>query len=109
MEKKVFSLVKKYGSTNPFFIAKEMGIKIILSNLGEIDGYYIRIKKSRFIFLHEKLSEKKIYEVMAHELAHAVLHKEIATPHFMGPYCIDCTDEEIEANEFARILLGMNN
>ena len=46
---------------------------------------------------------------MAHELAHAVLHKEIATPHFMGPYCIDCTDEEIEANEFARILLGMNN
>lgn len=106
MEERVLYLIKKYKSTSPFFIAKEMGIKLIISDMGEVEGCYLQIKKSKFIILNERLSEQRITRVMAHELGHAVLHKEIATPHFMSPYCQDCTDEEIEANEFADCLLS---
>lgn len=109
MEERVLSLIKKYKSTSPFFIAKEMGIKLIISDMGEVEGCYLQLRKSKFIILNERLSEERITTVMAHELGHAVLHKEIATPHFMSPYCHDSNIEEIEADEFAACLLSFKN
>lgn len=71
----VESLVRKFGSRNPFQIAKELGIIIIRTPLSGIRGFYQYIKRCKIIYLDSGLDDNTARFVCAHELGHAIMHR----------------------------------
>lgn len=71
---KVLNLIVKYGTKNPFKLAKKLNIEIIIEDLGEVRGLFKKVLKRKFIFINSKLNEFDQTLVCAHELGHAVLH-----------------------------------
>ena len=64
-------LVKRCGSRDPFEIARQLGINVMLcENFGSLKGMYRVIKRNRFIFLNNSLDENMLRIVCAHELGH---------------------------------------
>ena len=69
-------LVKRCGSRDPFEIARQLGINVMLcENFGSLKGMYRVIKRNRFIFLNNSLDENMLRIVCAHELGHDQLHR----------------------------------
>lgn len=107
---RVLKLIKKYGTNNPFKLAKKLNIEIIFDDLGEVRGLFKRILKRKFIFINSELSEFDQMLVCSHELGHAVLH---ASSNYQ--FLIDNTSIlrlskiENEANLFASYLLFQND
>lgn len=55
-------LVKRCGSRDPFEIARQLGINVMLcENFGSLKGMYRVIKRNRFIFLNNSLDENIPY------------------------------------------------
>lgn len=105
IEKKVRTLIDKYGTSNPIKLAEALGIVVIHENLGNTLGYYNRHFRFKIIHLNEKLDEEKLEFVCAHELGHAILHPDSNTP-FLKKHTLFSTDKiEMEANVFAMNLL----
>ena len=72
-------LVKRYRTRDPFEIAGQIGINIMFCNdFGPLKGMYRVIKRNRFIFLNNDLSEHMQRIVCAHELGHDQLHRHLA-------------------------------
>jgi len=71
---KVLNLIVKYGTKNPFKLAKKLNIEIIIEDLGEVRGLFKKVLKRKFIFINSKLNEFDKNLVCAHELGHAILH-----------------------------------
>lgn len=54
-------LVKRCGSRDPFEIARQLGINVMLcENFGSLKGMYRVIKRNRFIFLNNSLDENML-------------------------------------------------
>ena len=67
-------LVKRCGSRDPFEIARQLGINVMLcENFGSLKGMYRVIKRNRFIFLNNSLDENMLRIVCAHELGHVII------------------------------------
>lgn len=82
-----------------------MKIKIAYSKLGNINGYFIKVPKNKFIVLNEDLNCVKQKFVCAHELGHALLHSELNTL-FLQRNTLNIKGKyENQANEFAAELL----
>lgn len=111
IEKKIKRLVSYYtrlcGTNDPRRIAEFLGIHIVIMPLGNAAGYYKYMKRIRWIFINEDIIDDEAYfcVVMAHELGHALLHKnENCT--FMAKHTLLSTSRiEQEANQFAAQLL----
>ena len=59
-------LVKRCGSRDPFEIARQLGINVMLcENFGSLKGMYRVIKRNRFIFLNNSLDENMLRIVCA--------------------------------------------
>lgn len=72
-------LVKRCDSRDPFEIARQLGINVMLcENFGSLKGMYRVIKRNRFIFLNNSLDENMLRIVCAHELGHDQLHRNMA-------------------------------
>lgn len=72
-------LVERCGSRDPFEIARQLGINVMLcENFGSLKGMYRVIKRNRFIFLNNSLDENMLRIVCAHELGHDQLHRNMA-------------------------------
>ena len=72
-------LVKRCGSRDPFEIARQLGINVMLcESFGSLKGMYRVIKRNRFIFLNNSLDENMLRIVCAHELGHDQLHRNMA-------------------------------
>lgn len=98
-------LIKKYESNCPFEIAKQRGISILYEALGGALGYYNCYKRVQFIHINNDISESLQRFVCAHELGHALLHRDANTP-FLKKNTFFSTDKiEVEANTFAVELL----
>ena len=103
---KVLNLIVKYGTKNPFKLAKKLNIEIIIEDLGEVRGLFKKILKRKFIFINSRLNEFDQMLVCCHELGHAILHS--SSQH---QFLIDNTNIlrksklEDEANLFASYLL----
>ena len=101
-------LVKRCGSRDPFEIARQLGINVMLcENFGSLKGMYRVIKRNRFIFLNNSLDENMLRIVCAHELGHDQLHRNMAktTPiHEFMLYDMT-TKPEYEANIVAAEIL----
>lgn len=103
IENKVLSLVRKFGTSNPYKIAKELDINLLEANLGEVKGYYTKIRRIKFIFINENLSKNEKIFTMAHELKHAIDHADL-----IGYYSLCYGGKgklELEANKFATELM----
>lgn len=102
------SLIRKYDTRNPYKICDELGVRIRLKDLGtDIKAYYFYQSRIRNIVLNNRVSETVQRILVAHELGHDRLHKEIAM--LKGFQEIDLFDAalptEYEANIFAAELL----
>lgn len=103
------ALVEAHDTRDPFHLAKALGIALYRPNtFQELKGMYAVIEGRPCIFLKGELSASMAQVVMAHELGHHCLHREIAESnqlihdsHFLQLR----SRPEREANAFAAALL----
>ena len=96
--------VKKYGTRDPFKIADQLGILYQFGNTG-CEGCYMYLKKHRYVFLNQNLSDQAARVVMAHELGHAILHRKENCYFIRNKTFLSNAKIEKEANCFAAELL----
>lgn len=102
------SLVKRFGTRDPFQIAKALGIEVLYcEDFGSLKGMYRVIKRNRFIFLNKDLNERMQRIVCAHELGHDQLHRKMAQTNALHEFMLyDMTTRpEYEANIVAAEIL----
>lgn len=99
------SLVRKYGSRDPFQIARTLGMIVIRTPLQGIRGFYQYVKRCGIIYIDSSLEEREAAFVCAHELGHALLHRG-CNRIFMDTHTyFPVRRQEIEADRFAVDLL----
>ena len=99
------NLAEKYGTRNPYELCDFLNIPILYNPLGNIKGLFQNVSGTPIIHLNNTLSEDELKPVIAHELGHALLHKEFNVC-FLNNYTFSITDKyENEANKFAAHLL----
>ena len=106
--KKGAKLVQRYGTRDPFKIAKELGIKVMFVNdFEKLKGVYRVIKRNRWIFINANLSEWMQKVVCAHELGHDQLHRDFAKGDGLMEFVLYNMDSrpEFEANVLAAQIL----
>lgn len=70
--------VRRCGSGDPFEIARQLGIHVMLcENFSSLKGIYRVIKQNHFIFLNNRPDENMLCIVCAHELGHDRLHRNM--------------------------------
>ena len=97
--------IKKFETSNPFQIAKDLHIELAIGDIGSRLGCYMYMKKHKCIFLNENLSESELRFVMAHELGHAILHPRQNCYFIRNRTFLSADRIEVEANTFAIELL----
>ena len=101
IKKKVNQLFKKYGTTDPFEIAKAKGIPIVYRPLGSSYGFFTNYYRTFTIQVNEDILYKKQLYTIMHELGHISLHPEINSA-FLKANTYYMTDRyESDAHEFA--------
>lgn len=104
------NLVKKYGTSNPYAIAKELKFEVLFCDMPEkVNGMWRRILRRKYIFIDEKLDEWQKQAVLCHELGRFLLHKGYASYNMAGRTFFLCTRKENEANQFASILMNYHS
>ena len=74
----VLETVRKCRTSNPFELARSLGIDLDYADLGGLKGFYIVYEKGRYIVINENLDERLMKLVAAHEIGHDCLHRDIA-------------------------------
>ncbi|MCR8856509.1 hypothetical protein COL32_09735 [Bacillus pseudomycoides] len=101
----VLNIAKKYGTANPFEIARQKNIYVLYEDLGNTLGFYNTYKRFKFIHINNQIEETTQRFVCAHELGHALLHPKANTPFLRNQTFFSVDRLEIEANTFAVELL----
>lgn len=97
--------VKKYETRNPFRIAEYLNVFVHVGPLGSRAGCYMFLKNHKCIFLNEDLNEQERMLVMAHELAHSIMHRKENCYFIRNKTLLLTSEIETEANMFATELL----
>ena len=97
--------VKKYNTRNPFELADYLGVEVQTGQLGESSGFYMFLKNHKCVFLNEDLEEHERTLVMAHELAHSIMHRKENCYFIRNKTLMLNSKMEIEENTFAAELL----
>ena len=103
------SLVRQHNTRDPFVIAERLGIEVVFRNdFKRQKGAFKLILRQAFIFINANLSPYMQRMVCAHELGHAILHRNLGKSK-MGLVEFEILDinsaAELEANLFAGELL----
>jgi Zn-dependent peptidase ImmA (M78 family) len=100
-------LTRICGTTNPYKIAHELGIRIFYMDLCSIKGVYAYILRNRYIVLNSNLREVEERIVLAHELGHDQLDRGSCFRAFTDRSSIsyETHRREIAANYFSAQLL----
>ncbi len=103
----VTNITKKYKTRNPFAIAQAMDVDVDFADLGSLKGFYIVYKKGRFIVINKSLTDTLSGIILAHELGHDVLHRNLAENGGLkeSSFFDMKSRPEMEANIFAANLL----
>lgn len=106
MKGKANKIVEFYNSNNVNRIIEHLGIIILKSDLGSVKGF-LQFYKNRYIIHvnHNIENEPEIDMVIAHELPHYFLHKNMNCFEFNSNSLYFETKVEKEANLFASELL----
>ena len=108
---RIYSLVRQtvreMHTSDPFSLARSLGLDVDYANLGELKGFYVVYKTGRYVVINHNLDERMTKLVLAHEIGHDLLHRDIAASGGMGEKSFfDMTSKpEREANIFAAELL----
>ena len=78
IRKSAADAVRQYGTRDPFTLAREMHIELLVRELGTLKGFYKDVYGTPFIFLSRHLSRGEATLVCAHELGHHLLHRQFA-------------------------------
>ncbi|MBC1722297.1 ImmA/IrrE family metallo-endopeptidase [Listeria seeligeri] len=102
----VETLSRKNQTSNPFELCEILNIIVIPWNLdSDTNGFYKYIRRNRFIFYNSNLPEHQIKYVVAHELAHAVLHTRLNATFTKSIHWSNLSKIEVEAHQFAVSLM----
>ncbi len=103
----VAQLSKRHRTTCPDELAQCLGINVRYDDLGSLKGLYTVIDDCRFILVNNQLEEEMQNVVIAHEIGHDQLHRQLAqNENFQEFSLFDMTSKpEKEANIFAANLL----
>lgn len=109
MNRDIRSLVayykRKFGTSDPFKIARQLHIEVQIGDIGSRCGCYMYLKRHKCILLNENLEEHEMQLVMAHELGHAIMHPWENCYFIRNKTLLLNSRTEIEANKFAMELL----
>lgn len=105
IQRKVTKVQRKADTQDPFVIAEQLHIIVLLEELGSIRGYYNTCSRQPFIHINRELSKEDQRFTCAHELGHAVLHPKSSTPFLRENTLFSINRLEREANCFAAALL----
>lgn len=105
IKKIVNRLAANYSTRDPFLLAKALNIPITYCALGDTLGYTITYKRIPVIVLNKDIEEQIAPFVCAHELGHAVMHRNINTPWLKQHTFFSIDKYERQANIFAVELL----
>lgn len=73
----VNDLIETYGTRNPYLLASYLDVTIQYGDLGELQGCYMKIWDKKFIYINDRIEDDKLRDtVVAHELAHSIMHNE---------------------------------
>lgn len=97
----VTELCRKYGTRDPFEIARQRRILITFEPLGTINGYYSKSYRTQVIHINQDLPEQHQRWTCCHELGHAILHPKANTPFLRENTLFSIDRYEVEANRFA--------
>ena len=97
--------VKKYETRNPFKLAEYLNVFVHVGPLGSRAGCYMFLKNHKCIFLNEDLNEQERILVMAHELAHSIMHRKENCYFIRNKTLLLTSEIETETNMFAAELL----
>lgn len=100
-------LSKRHKTTCPSELAQCLNINVRYDDLGSLKGLYTVIDDCRFILVNSLLEDEMQNVVIAHEIGHDQLHRQIAAnENFQEFSLFDMTSKpEKEANIFAANLL----
>ena len=107
VRQKVYQLIRKYKTDDPFRLAEFKNIKIMYLDLGGKYGTYLKYKRSKFILIDASITpERMLPFVCAHELGHALCTPNENTQ-WIKAYTISSNADCVErlANKFAVELL----
>ncbi|MDR0947001.1 MAG: ImmA/IrrE family metallo-endopeptidase [Ruminococcus sp.] len=105
---KCLDLTRKYKTRDPFEIAENLHISVILADdFTKLKGMYVIVNKNPFVFLNSRLDEPMQKIVLAHEIGHDRLHRDFARQAAFEEFSLYKMDSrpEIEANIFAAEML----
>lgn len=88
-----------------FWLAEYLNVEVQTGPLGSHAGCYMFLKNHKCIFLNEDLEEHERTLVMAHELAHSIMHRKENCYFIRNKTLLLTSKMEIEANTFAAELL----
>lgn len=102
----VSKLVRKYKTNCPFTLAERLNIHVQFLDLPDgCRGYYLYVRRRRFIAISTNLSTERQRFVCAHELGHDRLHKGIGHYFIEQQTLFNPGKYERQANAFAVRLL----
>ena len=105
IKKKADSLVRKYGTRNPFEIIRDLNVILVFAPLIDTRAFYQYFQLHNIIYIDENLpSHEQAFEC-AHEMGHMFLHKKTNTIFMDTRTCFVTDKYENEANIFAMDLL----
>ncbi|WP_239256640.1 ImmA/IrrE family metallo-endopeptidase [Listeria ilorinensis] len=100
------NIVTKHGTGDPWELCASLNIQVIEWDLcEETNGFYRYVRRNQFIFINSNLAEHERNYVLAHELAHAILHPRANAPFVRSISWINLSKIEREAHQFATYLL----
>ena len=105
IKKLVRYYIKKFHTRDPFELAECLNVEVMTGPLGSRAGCYMFLKNHKCIFLNEDLNNQERSLVMAHELAHSILHRKQNCYFIRNQTLLLTSKFEIEANTFAAELL----
>lgn len=105
---RVRNLIKRHGTANPSKICADLKIEIMYCETPQkINGFWRRFNKRKYIGVNDSLVEEwQSQAVVAHELAHILLHPGYTSYSMTGRVYYSCTRYENEADEFAAELVA---
>ena len=75
MDEKIDSLVRKFGTRDPFELVEKLDLFVDYEPLGEnINGYYYARGSTKFIVLNSQKPRHLQRFTLGHEIAHDILH-----------------------------------
>ena len=106
--KRAQEIIRQVGRRDMRQVAKELNIKVLYNeNFSKLLGMYFCQWRHRFIFLNTNLDDIWQNMVLAHEIGHDQLHRDIAKQQQMHEFELFRLNSrtEYEANAFAAHLL----